>query len=224
MKAAIFDLDGTLVDSAPDLHACINVLLSEKGFTSLDLDQVRSFIGHGIGNLVQRCLEAAGSPRTGESLARCIMRFVEIYAAAPAAHGTVYPGVMETLSSLKNDGWTLGICTNKADQLTDLVLEGFSLAPFFSASVSGNTSAMKKPSPEPLFECARRLDCPLENVIYVGDSETDAETAWRASVPFVLFTEGYRNVPVEDISHSVKFANWSEASPLIVSLYGSTQD
>ncbi|VAW02281.1 Phosphoglycolate phosphatase, partial [hydrothermal vent metagenome] len=163
-KAIIFDLDGTLVHSAPDLHAAANVLMGEMSLPALSLAEVSSYIGHGIPNLVKQCFAANG--QLCQSV--YIERFFEIYAANPASHGQVYAGAKAALQTLKAEGWALGICTNKATNMTELVVKGYGLQSLFGAVICGDSLSQKKPDPAPLLHCAKQLSA--TNVLYVGDS------------------------------------------------------
>lgn len=218
IRGVIFDLDGTLVDSAPDLHASANRLLDEMGYESLDLATVTSFIGNGIPKLVERSLRTVGAPTRAPDLEVATSRFKAIYGEAPVAFSELYPGVGDALAELVQQGLALGVCTNKSEQLAKAVVEGMGLGEQISALVGGDTLAQRKPDPEPLYECARRLECPTENCVYVGDSETDEATAVAAGLPFVLFTKGYRKTPVGELRCAAKFEDFAELSGALKSL------
>lgn len=192
LRAAIFDLDGTLVDSAPDLHAAACRLLEERGAKPLTLAQVQGFVGAGVPKLVERCLDAAGIPATGQVLAGAVERFKDIYAAAPAELTRTYDGVDAALGALSARGLLLGVCTNKPEGLTRQVLDGLGLARHIRVAVGGDTLAVMKPDPGMLVHTARTLGVGLDEVLFVGDSEIDAETAAAAGVKFALYSGGYR--------------------------------
>jgi phosphoglycolate phosphatase len=212
MAAVIFDLDGTLVDSAPDIHAAVNRMLLAEGEAPLDFEAVKRFIGNGVPTLIARVMVSRG--RAGEDIhARWLMRFMADYAARPAVLTRVYPGVPDALEALRKAGHGLGICTNKPEAPARHVLEAFGMAGFFSAVMGGDSLAVQKPDPAPLHAVAQALgDGP---VIFVGDSEVDSETAKSAGVPFLLFTGGYRKNPVEAIAHHARFEAF-EALPGLV--------
>ncbi|HFB54575.1 MAG TPA: phosphoglycolate phosphatase [Hellea balneolensis] len=209
----IFDLDGTLVDSAPDLHACANILLGEMSLPPLDLSTITGFIGHGIEPLVTQALTAAHAPQSGDDLQNSVHRFSEIYAARPAQYCQTYPGVIQALQQLKDQGLLLGICTNKAHDLARLVVDAVGLDDYCTALIGGDSCEKRKPDPEPLFETARKLG--PHPFIFIGDSETDADTAKNADCPFFLHTKGYRKTPIKELYHTNIFSNWDQLIPLL---------
>ena len=204
MKAIVFDLDGTLLDSAPDIRATANIVLARREVAPLTLEQTRSFIGSGARVFVERMAEATGlDPATIDTLEA---EFIEIY---EHAHDLtrVFPGVEEVLDTLAADGWALGLCTNKPMGPARAVLAHFGLDRHFRAVVGGDTLEVRKPDPAPLHHVLRTLG--TENAVYVGDSEVDAATAQAAALPFALYTEGYRHTPIEAIPHAAAFADFS---------------
>jgi len=214
-RAVVFDLDGTLVDSAPDIHAAANVMLAALGRAPLDLSQVTSFVGNGVAKLVERCLAATGG--ADEALgARAFGIFREAYHAAPAVLTRPYPGVEGALDALAGAGCALGLCTNKPEGPTRQVLEGLGLARHFGAVVGGDTLAVMKPDPAPLELCLERLGAAPADGLYVGDSETDAATARAAGLPFALFTRGYRKSPVESFETVLSFDDFAALAPFVV--------
>ena len=214
-KGIIFDLDGTLVDSAPDLRAIANAMLASYGHAPLTLDTIVSFIGNGIPKLVERCFEAVGAPLEGDALKEAVIWFLKAYAKEPAKYSKLYPGVLETLDKLKEAGFVLGICTNKRESMATLIADQMGLAPYFASIVGGDRVPQLKPAPEPLFECAREMGCDINNVVYVGDSEIDSATARAASVAFILFTEGYRKILASDLYHQALYCKFTHLPHLV---------
>jgi len=213
VSAVVFDLDGTLIDSAPDLHAAAVNMLADHGLGPIGIAQTRAFIGNGVPVLVARIMGAVGLAEDPGRHAAMVSDFLRHYAAEPAARTTVYPGVLPALEALRGAGHRLGICTNKPAGPARVIADALGLAPHFEALVGGDTLAVKKPDPAPL---ARTFaDLGAARGIYVGDSETDADTARAAGVPFLLFTEGYRKSPVAEIAHDAAFERFTDLPPLI---------
>lgn len=210
MKAIVFDLDGTLIHSAPDIHAAANRMLADEGLAPLDLATVTSFIGNGIPKLVERVMRVRGID-AGEH-ARLTGVMGRHYGAAPADLTRPYPGLMPLLDGLKAAEIALGVCTNKPFAPTMEILRLLGMEQYFSAVIGGDTLEVKKPDPAPLHACFEALGA--DRRLYVGDSETDAETAERAGVPFALFTEGYRKVPVEKLTWIAKFDDFAGLAPI----------
>lgn len=210
MARIVFDLDGTLIDSAPDIRGVGNALLAQEGLEPLTLAETRDFIGNGAAVFVARMRAARGIDE-GEQ-ARLHAAFVERYDAAVELT-VLYPGVREALEALRAAGHRLGVCTNKPIRPTRAVLAHFGLDGFFETVWGGDSLSVHKPDPAPLHAAFDALgEGPM---LYVGDSGVDAETAERAEVPFLLFTEGYRKLPVEEMPHHVAFSDFS-ALPDIV--------
>lgn len=209
--AIVFDLDGTLVDSAPDIAAAANRMLAEMGLSALPVPVLTTFIGHGIPNLVLRVIERLGvDPSRHAEMNR---RILALYSERPADLTRPYPGVTEALQTLRDDGFRMGVCTNKYRDLSVLILEALDLSRFFDVVIGGDSLPQKKPDPAPLHAAFAGLDG--APVLYVGDSEVDAETATRAGLHFALFTEGYRKAPVTSLCHSVAFGDFHELPELV---------
>jgi len=214
MQTVIFDLDGTLVDSAPDIRASVNKMLVEEGLPELDLATVISFIGNGLPVLVQRVM--ARFRIADAEFARLSARILEIYNASASEYTVTYEGVRQVLDALKAKGVRLGVCSNKPKEPAMHVLEGLDLSKYFDLVVGGDTFDTRKPDPLPLLKTIG--ETAIQDVLYVGDSEVDAETALRAQVTFALFTEGYRKSSVEDIPHDHRFSSWMEFLSIVEGL------
>jgi phosphoglycolate phosphatase len=223
LRAVVFDLDGTLVDSAPDLHAAANAFLAERGHGPLDLPTITSFVGNGVPVLLERVLRAAGEAADSEAVAAALPRFNALYGDAPSALSRLYPGVGEALGALRDAGLALGICTNKPEGPARRVVADLGLGEFVTALVGGDSLPQRKPDAAPLRHLAGLMGAELGAAAYVGDSEVDAATAAAAGVPFVLFTEGYRKRPVAAIAHSARFARFPELPGLLARLAGAAQ-
>ncbi|WP_349252175.1 phosphoglycolate phosphatase [Actibacterium sp. MT2.3-13A] len=214
MRAVIFDLDGTLIDSAPDIHAAANRMLAEIGQEALSYDAIRGFIGNGVPVLVERIMRARGLGAEGHAALLDI--FMRHYNADPATLTRLYPNVRGVLEGLADGGARLGLCTNKPEGPTREILKIFDLDRLFEVVVGGDTLPVKKPDPAPLQAAAQALG--RERSVYVGDSEVDAETAARAALPFALFTEGYRKSPVAELRFDAAFADFTDLPGIVARL------
>ncbi|MCL4065957.1 phosphoglycolate phosphatase [Pseudomonas sp. GX19020] len=206
----IFDLDGTLIDSVPDLRAALNQVFEAEGLAPFDLPTVTSFIGKGIANLVQRAMETRGVDMAQHP--RLVTAMEAAYEADPTARTRIYPGVIAALDALQAAGHPLGICTNKPETAARIVLDQMGLTGYFAAIVGGGRVALK-PDPAPLHLCISELGG--GTALYVGDSEVDADTAVAAGLPFLLFTEGYRKSPAEEMPQTARFSDFSELPWLV---------
>jgi phosphoglycolate phosphatase len=214
--SVIFDLDGTLIDSVPDIHATANRVMAELGFAPLARAEVQAFVGKGLPNLVARLLEHHGQDPSGVLHAPTVARFEAEYLTAHSLT-TVYPGVLAALSQLAARGAALGVCTNKPLAPACAVMAHLGLTPFLPTILGGDSLAVRKPHPDHLHATARALG--RRQSVFVGDSEVDAETALAAGVPFLLYTEGYRKSSLDQIAHSAAFDDWADL-PRLVSLWG----
>ena len=203
MSAIIFDLDGTLIDSAPDIRAATNRMLADEGKEPLDLKTITSFIGNGLPKLVERAMAARGIDAAEHP--RLSQVTLDYYNEAPSDLTELYPGVLDAIKAFRAAGHRIGLCTNKPEEPARAILRDFGVEDLFDVVIGGDTLTVKKPDPAPLKAAFEALG---QEGLYVGDSEIDAETAERAGVPFALFTEGYRKVPVEEMSAAVTFAKF----------------
>ncbi len=211
-KAVIFDLDGTLIDSAPDVHAAANTVMMPQGIAPFSLQEARSFVGHGALVFIERCLRARGRDTDTALRDQLLTDFLALYESA--VHLTkLYPGVASCLNILTKDALPMGICTNKPEGPTQAVLSHLGIDQKFGVIIGGDTTPKRKPDPLPLLETIARMKA--TQVVFVGDSEVDAETAQRAGVPFALYTEGYRKTPVDQLHHDAAFEDFAELPALV---------
>lgn len=208
--ALIFDLDGTLIDSAPDIHAAVNRLMAHYDMPQFTYDQVRGFVGSGVGILLERCLRAQNRPHDGALHAEMMVEFIKMYETAHDLT-TIYQGVVPALETLSSH--PMALCTNKPEGPTRSVLAHLGLTRHFPVIVGGDTLPQRKPDPAPLFEAIRRIG--RDRVLFVGDSEVDAETAARANVPFVLYTGGYRKAAPESLGAVAMFDHWAHFPEIV---------
>lgn len=193
VRSVVFDLDGTLIHSAPGLQHAINHVLQELGNEPLSLARVISFIGQGIPTLVQKALTVGGEQPDERVLEYAITVFNSVYLPNIMKECHVYDGIPELLANLKNSGWKIGLCTNKSVTAAQQMLNETGLASYFGSVVGGDSLPVRKPDPAPLLSTISELGGTSEYCVYVGDSLVDAHTAQNAEVPFFYFTGGYNH-------------------------------
>jgi phosphoglycolate phosphatase len=213
--ALVFDLDGTLIDSAPEIHAVANKVFTDIGLQAFPFVTVRGAIGNGVGVLVSRLLQSQGQEPAGPLHAELVSRFVKIYEEAFDLT-TLYPGVVEALADLADAGHPMGICTNKPEGPARAVLRHFGLDRHFQVVIGGDSLPTRKPDPAPLLAAFGALSA--RRALFVGDSEIDAETAHAAGTPLALYTRGYRTAPIESLGAKVIFDDFGALPGLVAHL------
>ena len=192
VEAVMIDLDGTLLDTIPDLAAATNLMLEALGEAVLPLDTVRNFVGKGIPRLVERALARDIDGRAGtEAVVRALPVFERFYTEVNGRHTTMYPGVREGLEQMQAAGFRLACVTNKAGAFTLPLLERMGLAPFFEQTVSGDTLARKKPDPIQLLHVCNEFGIAPARMLMIGDSANDALAARAAGCPVFCVSYGY---------------------------------
>ena len=212
----VFDLDGTLIDSAADLAAAINAMLADFGCEPLEVAQVRRMIGDGVAMLVARALAARHCEQADPARAAAI--FMRHYESDATSLTTAFPGVAEALQALRAAGLPLAVCTNKPARITTGILDELGLAGYFSRVIGGDSLPFRKPDPRVLLTLMATFAAAPESSLLVGDSEVDAATASAAGVPFVLMKHGYRRGPAEEIPCIAALESFAELPPLVRAL------
>ncbi len=205
----IFDLDGTLIDSAKDIQWVANTALSKIGVAPINYEEAVSFIGEGAPLFVKKMISARSVKTSQHDF--LLEQFLKYYEEA-VQFSKPYDDVVTVLEML-NVKHGLGICTNKPLKPALKILKHLNLDHFFKCVIGGDNPIARKPDPRPLLKASASVGDGL--CIYVGDSEVDAETAKRAEVPFLLFSEGYRKTPVEQIPHTFEFSSFKDLPKLI---------
>ncbi len=215
MARIAFDLDGTVLDSAPDICLAGNIAMEGTGAAPMETAEARGYVGSGAAVFVERMRTARGLPeRTQEML---LERFIAAYEGT--VHQTViYPGALEALEGLRAEGHLLAICTNKPIGPTRAVLAHFDLTELFGAIYGGDSLPVRKPDPAPLR--AALGDLGEGPALFVGDSEVDAETGERAGVATLIYTPGYRKAPLESLPHAGAFDQWDGLPGLVARVLG----
>ncbi|MFM8679033.1 MAG: phosphoglycolate phosphatase [Alphaproteobacteria bacterium] len=195
IRSILFDLDGTLVDSAPDLVGALDALLGEHGRAPVGEAAGRTMIGEGAARLVERGFAARGG--LPGPVGGLVPRFVEIYEARLTRVTRPFEGAVAVLSALRDAGFALGICTNKPDRATHRILGELGLSGFFSAVVGGD--GVRKPDPDPVLRCLAALGGDAREAVFVGDSPVDLAAARAAGLPVILVSFGYTAVPAREL-------------------------
>ena len=218
----VFDLDGTLADTMPDILSALNRVMAEEGLREISYAEGRTLVGGGARALMEMALAAAAPGKLPEpAIDACYARFLDYYRAEPAVRSRPYPGVIEALSSLRAAGCGLGVCTNKPHDLTLDVLAGLGLAPFFGDAVLGGDALdVRKPDARHLHAVIARAGIAAGASAMVGDSETDVATARAANVPVVAVSFGYTALAPADLGADALIDHFGELGDTLDRLAG----
>lgn len=198
--ALIFDLDGTLVETAGDLHLVLAEILTESGLAAPSLPAVRGMIGDGARVLIERALAAIGRPSDPAAVEPLFSRFRERYAEVPCRRSEPYPGARELLAHLRAAGFRLGLCTNKPQGATDGLLRALDFDGYFDAVIGGDAlPGIRKPDPAHLAAVLARLAVEPAAAVMIGDSRNDLLTARGLGVACILVSFGYTDTPASEL-------------------------
>lgn len=211
--ALIFDLDGTLVDTADDLAASMNHALSGVGLGPVPGAEVRHLVGHGARRMLMRGFKVSSGREAGEAeLDAALARFLEHYSENIAVHSRPFDGAVAMIEAFRERGARCAICTNKREAMAVLLIEALGLSPLFDAIVGGDTAGVAKPDPAPVRLCLERTAA--ARAVFIGDSDTDIRAAKAAGLPSVIADFGYGPLSFA-MEATFMFADYREAPRLI---------
>jgi phosphoglycolate phosphatase len=221
----VFDLDGTLVDTAPDLISALNYVLKREGLPGVPLHAARNMIGAGARKLIERGLELDGRSVSVGDLDRLTADFIDYYADHIADASRPFEGLEAALDDLSARGFRLAVCTNKLEWLSKRLLDQLQLSPRFAAICGADTFGVSKPDPAILQQTVLRAGGKLVSTVMVGDAGTDIGVARRAGVPVIGVSFGYTDVPIAELKpdrliHHMR--ELREAVAALLSLQGSS--
>jgi len=198
-RTLVFDLDGTLVDTAPDLISALNHVLNREGLAPVPLASARTMIGAGARKLIERGLEVEGRVMGVEDIDRLTSNFIEFYAANIAVASRPFDGLEAALDDLEKQGFRFAVCTNKLEWLSKLLLDQLGLSARFAAICGADTFGVSKPDPMFLRETVARAGGQIATAIMVGDAGPDVGVARRAGIPVIGVEFGYTDVPIAEL-------------------------
>lgn len=222
-SAVVFDLDGTLIDSAPDVAAALNRALAVEGRRALSLAEVQQLVGEGARPLIRRAWAATGPEIAEADLPAALARYLDEYAAHPAEHTQIYDGVPEVLDRLEAEGVTLAICTNKPSGMTRLVLDALGWTNRFRAVVGGDDTPYPKPDGRHVLRTLELMGHGPADTAYVGDSATDVAAARAAGLPMVAVRWGYARMEPKALGADVLIDRFADLPQALARLAGEAR-
>jgi phosphoglycolate phosphatase len=193
IDSIVFDLDGTLIDSLPDVQASLNRLLADENRNGLSLNQLKTLIGHGVNPMIEGAYQITGEPIASEDKrTEAVKQYLQYYKEDPAGHTVVYPDVIDTLNQLKADGFVMGVCTNKPHEISVLVLQALGIDSLFQGVSGGDNYSFTKPDPRHVLHTLELMGSEPDLAVMVGDSHIDGEAGTKAGLPFILVSYGYK--------------------------------
>jgi len=214
----VFDLDGTLVDTAPDLVGTLNHILGEEGLPAHPAEQILPFISFGARRMLIEGLRLAGESRNDAQLDALLEQFLDHYSGNLAVKSAPYPNVVDVLDTALRDGAILGVCTNKREWLSRILLRELGLHDRFKVIIGRDTLDVCKPDPRHLTETIARAGGRADQAIMIGDSATDVATAKAAGVPVVAVSFGYSEHPAHTLGADAVIDNYAELAALLPGL------
>ncbi|MEC9022137.1 MAG: phosphoglycolate phosphatase [Pseudomonadota bacterium] len=195
-KGVVFDLDGTLIDTLPDILAALNKIMVGEGLREIRAEEGKTFIGGGAYNLIEQAFSAIGIDPEDPKIETAFQQFLINYEKDPTSRSRFYPGVQDFLRTLQLSGIKMGVCTNKPVGLTRKIISKMAIDHYFEDAILGGDSLdIRKPNPQHLVGVIELMGLRPNNVIMVGDSETDIKAARGAGVPIVVVDYGYTSIP-----------------------------
>ena len=216
----VFDLDGTLVETAPDLVATLNIILAREGMAPVAYEIARNFVGGGAKLMLARGIEAEGRTVDGAKLDQMFKDFIVYYADNVAVHSRPFPGLIEALDTLSTRGFRLAVCTNKLERLSVLLLRALDLADRFEVICGQDTFGIQKPDPEVLRRTIAAAGAAPGDAVMIGDSATDIRTARAAGIPVIAVDFGYSEKPVAEFAPDRVISHFKQLPGEIASLSG----
>ena len=213
-----FDMDGTLVDTAPDLVGALNHVLQSNGYDTVAYDRAKTMIGQGAAAMIRSGLDLLGEQFGDEQLGFMENAFATYYGENYANRSGVFDGAIRGLSELNELGYNLVVCSNTGEALVEMILTEFGLRGHFAAICGGDTTEYKKPDPRPLRYAVSRAGGTPSRSVMVGDSETDIEAAKRAKFPVVAFDFGYSRTPVDRLEPDAVLSSYAQLTQTIEEL------
>ena len=212
-SAILFDLDGTLLDTIPDLAGAANAMRHDLGLPPIAQDILATYVGRGVEQLVTRALEHEGTPADPDRKAQALARYTEHYRQLNGRRSHPYPGVLDGLQAFRSAGCKLAVVTNKSTEFTGPLLRQQGLADFFEVVVCGDTCAHKKPDPMPVFHACTLLGVRPDQALFIGDSINDALAAQAAGMPMLALPYGYNEGrPVQSLPADAIVGSLAEAA------------
>ncbi len=215
MCTIVFDLDGTLIDTAPDLIHTLNLVLTQEGLSAVPYATARNLIGGGAQVMIRRALAAEGRDATDAEMDRLYAAFIAYYSEHIADRSRPFPGLDSALNDLRAAGHELAVCTNKLEWLSLRLLKALNLTHRFAAICGSDTFGVMKPDPEVFRQTVRRAGGEPSRAIMVGDSKTDIHTGRAARVPVIAVDFGYTDVPIASLQPDRIISSFSELSAAI---------
>ena len=219
----LIDVDGTLVDSVPDLTYCVDEMMKQLNMPTHGEAKVRNWVGNGVERLVRRALIGKLEGEPDEALyEKAYPIFIELYSENTSKRSCLYPGVEEGLEYLKGEGYQLGCVTNKAAQFTEPLLKDLGVSDYFSIVISGDTLEKKKPDPMPLLHAAKYFNVAPEQALMIGDSISDVKAARAAGFRIACMTYGYNHgVDIREAKPDAVMDSMAELPDLLAKLQGA---
>jgi len=210
MATIIFDLDGTLVDTAPDLVDALNIILGREELPPVAYEQARTLVGFGARRMIERSLAIVGAAKSAAELDRMFTDFIAHYADHIADRSRVFPGVEQALDALTRQGCRLAVCTNKLEWLSVRLLERLGLAQRFVAICGHDSFAVQKPHPDAVLGTLCKAQGSRDRAVMVGDSQTDIAAARAAGIPVIGVDFGYAEVPMARLGPDKVISHFNE--------------
>ncbi len=210
LPALLFDLDGTLLDTAPDLHKTLNHCLKHAGRETVSLESVQHMVGQGARILLERGMKATGGMPDDETFENLVILFFDYYADHLSDHSYPYPSMMDVLDKLHNSGYLMAVCTNKPFGFAKTIIDDYGLAKYFPVITGGDSFDFRKPDPRHITETIAQMPNRSTGAIMIGDTHNDIDAANSASIGSIAVSFGYSDKPASELGAHITIDHFDE--------------